>query len=66
MLWNVTSISLGVFGFSFKNILIWDQNGCTFGHSQNKCILDADVVLQRTLKLNSSLPFFFNIRHTLH
>jgi len=35
MLWYVNKVSIGVFSFSIKKFLIWVQNGCTYGHSQN-------------------------------
>jgi len=57
MIRYVNKVSLGVFSFSFKKILIWVQNGCTFKHSQNNCILDSDVVLQKSHKLDSTIPY---------
>jgi len=57
MLWYVNKVSFGVFSFSFKKLLIWVQYGCTLGHSQNKCILDSDVVLQKSHKLDSIIPY---------
>jgi len=61
MLWCVNKGSLGVFSFSFNKFLIWVQNGCTYGHSQNKCMLDSGVVLQKSHKLDSITPYLKSV-----
>jgi len=38
-------------------ILTWNQNGWKQEHSQNKCILDSEVMLHKSHRLNSIIPY---------